>query len=129
MTDAPNSQAPDAPLLSKSASWAEIRTRIEARGNDERLLHYWFDAGWDARQPEIDAAARWVDAAMAALRAAKELVDDLLPYAMDAWDWKYGKGWRKEAQEITDAIVRYDKAHPIDANEEARRQSRPDDAT
>ena len=52
------------------------------------------------------------DALLAAAEKADDLIDDLMGYACDSWDWKYGDGWREDRDAFRAAIAAAKKEKP-----------------
>lgn len=42
--------------------------------------------------------------AVDALKVAEDLIDDLMPYATQSWDWKYGDYWREQQAKVRAAL-------------------------
>lgn len=73
---------------------------------------------WPSMSLPIDGVQTLLDAAeerdqlrvrlgslLAAAEKADDLIDDLMGYACDSWDWKYGDGWREDRDAFRAAIA------------------------
>lgn len=58
----------------------------------------------DAAEERDQLRAR-LGSLLAAAEKADDLIDDLMGYACDSWDWKYGDGWREDRDAFRAAIA------------------------